>query len=34
VLVGYSKLFGGRFLKDTPGPSDSELFHLMFQQKW
>jgi hypothetical protein len=34
VLIGYSKLFGGRFLEATPGPSDSELFHLMFQQKW
>jgi hypothetical protein len=34
LLVGYSKLFGGRFLEDTPGPSDSELLHLMFQQKW
>jgi hypothetical protein len=34
LMVGYSKLFGGRFLEDTPGPSDSELFHLMFQQKW
>lgn len=34
LMVGYSKLFGGRFLKQTDGPSDSELLHIMFQQKW
>jgi hypothetical protein len=34
LMVGYSKLFGGRFLRETEGPSNSELFHLMFQQKW
>jgi hypothetical protein len=37
VLIGYSRLFGGGFLKNTAGPglaSDSDLFYLMFQQKW
>ena len=34
VMVGYSKLFGGRFLRDTADPRDSELLHIMFQQKW
>jgi hypothetical protein len=34
LMVGYSKLFGGSFLERTGGPKDSELFHLMFQQKW
>jgi hypothetical protein len=34
VMVGYSQLFGGSFLADTPGPEDAELFFLMFQQRW
>ncbi len=37
VMVGYSKLFGGRFLEQTATgdlAADSELLHLMFQQKW
>ncbi len=34
LMVGYSKLFGGRFLRETDGPTDSELLHIKFQQKW
>lgn len=34
MMVGYSHLFGGGFLANTPGPSDSGLFYSMFQQKW
>jgi hypothetical protein len=37
LLVGYSRLFGGGFLEATSGAnaaSDSELFFMMFQQKW
>ena len=34
LLLGYSHLFGGRFLRDTVGPRDSSLFYLMFQQRW
>jgi hypothetical protein len=37
LLVGYSKLFGGRFLEQTAGPhraADAELFHLTFAQRW
>ncbi len=37
LMVGYSKLFGGGFLERTAGDGlaeDSELLHMMFQQKW
>ncbi len=34
LMVGYSRLFGGSFLRNTGEPRDSELFHLTFQQKW
>jgi hypothetical protein len=37
ILLGYSHLYGGGFLKNTAGPglaSDAELFYLMFQQRW
>jgi hypothetical protein len=37
VLVGYSHLFGGRFLEQTAGgnlAADAELFHMTLQQKW
>ncbi len=37
ILVGYSRLFGGRFLEDTSTAtraSDAEQLALMFQQKW
>ncbi len=34
VLLGYSHLFGGSFLANTPGPDDADLFYAMFQQRW
>ena len=34
LMVGYSHLFGGDFLTNTPGPDNSEFFFMMFQQKW
>jgi len=34
LMLGYSKLFGGRFLRETAGPTDAELFYAMFQQRW
>ncbi len=37
ILVGYSRLFGGRFLEATAGPNsaaDAELFYLMWQRRW
>jgi hypothetical protein len=37
LLFGYSKLFGGSFLERTATggrASDSELFFLMFSQRW
>ena len=34
VMLGYSQLFGGGFLTNTPGPDNASLFYLMFQQRW
>ncbi|MGB7342665.1 MAG: alginate export family protein [Pirellulaceae bacterium] len=34
VMVGYSHLIGDDFLKDTAGPDESGLTHVMFQTKW
>jgi hypothetical protein len=34
LMLGYSHLFGGSFLADTPGPENAELFYAMFQQRW
>ena len=34
LLLGYSELFGGSFLTNTPGPDNASLFYLMFQQRW
>lgn len=34
LLFGYSHLFGGSFLDNTPGPANAELFYAMFQQRW
>ncbi len=37
ILVGYSRLYGGGFLENTSTAtlaSDSELFYLMFNQRW
>ncbi len=37
VLVGYSHLFGGRFLKDTAGPTrgaDAGVFFLQTSYRW
>lgn len=34
ILVSYSRLYGGRFLQNTPGPSDAESLYFIFQQRW
>jgi hypothetical protein len=37
LMLGYSKLFGGGFLQSTAGggrAADSDLFYLMFVQRW
>lgn len=37
LLLGYSRLFGGDFLRGTASPTqaaDADLFHLTFSQRW
>ncbi|GIW91974.1 MAG: hypothetical protein KatS3mg110_0015 [Pirellulaceae bacterium] len=37
LMIGYSRLFGGGFLRNTASPTaadDAELFYLMWQRRW
>lgn len=34
VLLGYSKLFAGRFIKQTGNPGSPELFYAQYQFRW